>query len=146
MVGMGTIKIQMTFEVVTPESAEYGDFADHGFAEPGGWTYSIADESFSERCDKVGRDQALKDMCPEPEEFEYVDDALEFLSHYGPFEASCWPICENGHCWLTQADSDVDYSTGAETRLSFHIDAEYVNPRSGATIYIQPEIIRAAIA
>jgi hypothetical protein len=124
MVGMGTIKIQMTYEVVTPESAEDGDFADHGFAEPGGWTYSIADESFEERCKSVGRDQALKDMTPEPEEFDTVAEAVEFLSHYGPFEASCYPLCKSGghDCWVTQADSDVDYSTGAETRLSFHLE------------------------
>lgn len=124
MVDMGTIKIQMTYEVVTPESAEDGDFADHGFAEPGGWTYSIADESFEERCEKVGRDQALKDMCPEPEEFDSIGDAVEFLSHYGPFEASCYPLCTSGghDCWLTQADGDQDYSTGAVTRLSFHLE------------------------
>jgi hypothetical protein len=131
---MGTIKIQMTYEVVTPESTEDGESADHGFAEPGGWTYSIADEAFEERCESVGRDQALKDMCPEPEEFDTIGDAVDFLSHYGSFEASCWPLCNNGHCWLTQADGDTDYSTGAETRLSFHLEG--VTPNDHRTILL----------
>jgi hypothetical protein len=119
---MSSIKISMTFEVVTPESAEDGDMADHGFAEPGGWQYSIADEAFEARCKAVGRDQALKDMTPEPMEFEDTEEAVDFLAGYGSFEASCSPLCDNGHCWLTQADSDTDYSTGAETRLAFHLE------------------------
>lgn len=117
-----TIKILMTYDVVTPESAEDGDTADHGFAEPGGWTYSIADESFEERCKAVGREQALKDMTPEPLEFEDAEEAIDFLQGYGSFEPSCSPVCDNGHCWLTQADGDTDYSTGAVTRLSFHLE------------------------
>ena len=119
---MSNIKIQMTFETVTPESAEDGDVADHGFAEPGGWEYSIVDKCFQNRCEAVGREQALKDMRPEPLEFEDVEEAIEFLSGYGSFETSCSPICTNAHCWLTQADTDKDFSTGAETRLSFHLE------------------------
>jgi hypothetical protein len=130
---MSNIKIQMTFETVTPESAEDGDVADHGFAEPGGWEYSIVDNCFQNRCEAVGREQALKDMRPEPLEFEDAEEAIEFLSGYGSFETSCSPICTNAHCWLTQADTDKDFSTtqadtdkdfstGAETRLSFHLE------------------------
>ena len=117
-----TIKITMTYDVVTPESAEEGCTEDNGYAEPGGWTYSIADESFQERCKAVGREQALKDMTPEPLEFEDTEEAIDFLKSSGPFEASCSPTCDNGHCWLTQADGDTDYSTGAVTRLSFHLE------------------------
>lgn len=134
---MGTISIQITFDVVSPESAEDGDFADHGFYGEGGWKFSIADEAFEERCNKVGRDQALKDMTPEPDTFDTVDEAVDFLSNYGPFEASCHPLCDNGHCWLTQADGDTDYSTGEVTRLSFHVD--------GATPAEHKEILQGAL-
>lgn len=36
---------RVTFEVVTPESAEMGDFERSGFVEPGEWHYSLGDES-----------------------------------------------------------------------------------------------------
>jgi hypothetical protein len=132
------IKISMTFETVTPESAEDGDVADHGFAEPGGWEYSIYDDAFQARVAKDGRDQALKDMTPEPLEFEDVEEAVDFLQGYGSFETSCSPVCDNGHCWLTQADTDKDFSTGAETRLSFHLE--------GVTPAVHREIIEGAMA
>ena len=119
-----TIKIQMTYDVITPESAEGGDFADHGFAEPGGWEYSIFDDAFQARVAKDGREQALKDMTPEPLEFEDAEEAISFLEGYGSFEASCSPLCDSKHCWLMQADGEEDYTTGGRTRLSFHIDCD----------------------
>jgi hypothetical protein len=134
---MGTIKIQMTYDVVSPESAEHGDFADHGFYGPGGWQYSIADEEFQARCERVGREQALKDMTPEPEVVDSVEDAIDYIANYGPFEPSCYPPCDNGHCWLTQSDGDTDYSTGEVTRLALHID--------GASNAEHLEIIKALI-
>ena len=118
-----TIKIQMTFETVTPESAEHGDFADHGFAEPGGWKYSIADDNFQARVAKDGGEQALKDMTPEPLEFESVEDAVEFLTNSGPFEASDSTL--SAGTWLTQCSAAQDrdfFEKGEETRLSFHIE------------------------
>ena len=119
-----TITVQVTYDVTTPESAEHGDHADHGFWAPGGWQFSIADDEFHELCERVGRDQALKDMTPEPETFDNVDDAVDFIASYGPFESSCsLPPCANGHCWVTQVDPNMDYATGADTRLSFHVDA-----------------------
>jgi hypothetical protein len=125
-----TIKILMTYDTVTPESAEEGDFADHGFAAPGGWEFSIADEAFEARCERDGREKALADMTPAPEEFDSIEEAIDFLKDYGPFEASCYPTCNNGHCWVTQADGDTDYSTGAVTRLSFHLkDVDHATHR-----------------
>jgi len=137
---MSTIKIQITFDVVSPESAEHGDFADHGFYGEGGWKFSIADEDFYARCERDGREKALADMTPEPDTFDSVDDAVDFLSNYGPFEPSCHPLCESGghDCWLTQADGDEDYSTGEVTRLSFHLD--------GVTRAVRTEILMAALA
>ncbi len=122
------IKIRMTYETVTPESAEDGDFADHGFAQPGGWHFSIADDAFHEREKRDGREKALRDMTPEPMEFESVEDAIDELERYGSFEASTHPLprLTDGylrHCWLTQCDSDENYETGESLRYSFHLES-----------------------
>lgn len=121
------IKVQITYSVTTPESAEYGDSHDHGFYGPGGWKYSIADEAFQARCERDGREKALADMTPEPEVFDSVDDAVDYIERYGPFEASCGPsTCDNSHCWLTQTSPSEDrayFENGEDTRLSFHVEA-----------------------
>ena len=117
-----TIKIQMTYSTVTPESAEHGDYADHGFAEPGGWRYSVANEAFEERCKRDGRDKALADMTPAPMEFDSVEDAVAELERHGPFEPSSWPTVSE-HTWLT-GPADEDYSTGESTEYSFHVEAD----------------------
>jgi len=119
-----SITIQMTYSTVTPESAEHGDHADHGFAEPGGWRYSIADESFEARCKKDGRDKALKDMTPAPMEFDTVEDAVAELERHGPFEPSSYPTVD-AHTWLTGPTvEDRDYyEKGESTQYSFHVEA-----------------------
>ena len=119
-----SIKVQITYEKTTPESVENGETSDNGFCLGGGWFFSIADDDFRARCERDGREKALDDMTPDPEEFESLDDAVEFLRSYGPFEASCHPVRPGDHCWLTQSDTDVNYSTGEETRLSFHVEAD----------------------
>jgi hypothetical protein len=116
------IKIQITYEKITPESAEQGSVADHGFAEPGGWEYSIADQAFEARCAEVGREQALKEARPEPEEFATINDAVRFLLDNGPLESSSSVLDE--HTWLSQIDPGLDYATGEETRLSFHLETD----------------------
>jgi hypothetical protein len=116
------IKVQITYSVTTPESAEHGDHADHGFYGPGGWKYSIADEDFQARVKRDGRDKAIADMTPEQEVFESVDDAVEFISHAGPFEAS---VCGES-CTLSQVDPSGDrayYELGEDTRLDYHVEA-----------------------
>ena len=135
-----TIKIQMTYSTVTPESAEYGDHADHGFAEPGGWRYSIADDAFEARCKRDGREKALADMTPAPMEFDSVEDAVAELERHGPFEPSCLPLCGNGHCWLTGPTvEDRDYyEKGESTQYSFHVEAD--DPA------LVVEVLKAALA
>lgn len=112
------IKVSITYDVTTPESAEHGDHADHGFCGPGGWKYSIADDDFQERVKLVGRYQALEDMTPKPFTFDSIDEAVAFIKCDGPFES--------GGEWLTQTSPSCDrayYELGEDTRLSFHIDA-----------------------
>jgi len=121
------IKVQMTYSLTTPESMEHGDHADHadhGFAEPGGWRYSIADAAFEERAARDGRQKALADMRPEPLVFDTVDDAIEFLVVHGTLEPSCSSPCGNGHCWLTESEGTTDYTTGETVTLSFHLECD----------------------
>jgi len=118
-----TIKVTITFETTTPESAEHGDFADHGFYGRGGWKFSIADDNFQARVAKDGREKALKDMQPEAECFDSVEDAVEYIQCDGPFEASSSVIDER--TWLTQSSpiEDRDYfEKGESTRLSYHVE------------------------
>jgi hypothetical protein len=116
------IRIQMTYEKTTEESASNGENSDHGFAEPGGYEYSIADQSFHDRCEAIGRDAALAEKRPEPGSFDTINEAISFLEDYGPFEPSSSDL--NAHTWLTQSDPDRDMHSGEETRLSFHLECD----------------------
>lgn len=118
------IKIQMTYSTTTHESAEHGDFADHGFYGPGGWKYSIADEDFYARVERDGREKALADMTPEPESFESVEDAVDFIAGYGSFDGIPAPVA--GCLSLYQADAIQDrafFEDGEHTRLCLHVEA-----------------------
>lgn len=114
--------IQICYEIITPESAEYGEAADHGFYGPGGWTFSITDDEFNALADRVGHTEAVKQMTPEPSVFGSVEDVINFLNQYGPFEASSHPVIHYRGIWLIQSSPSVDYATGEEIRLSFHFD------------------------
>lgn len=80
---MGLIRV--TYETITPESAEQGDFADHGWIDEAGTKYSVA-------------------------------EVIALV-------AGCEPSSSHFHrgVWYTQADGDTDYSTGEETRRSYHL-------------------------
>jgi hypothetical protein len=120
-----TIAIQITYDVTTHESAEEGDTADNGFYGPGGWKYSISDDSFYERVEAVGREQALKDMTPDPVIFNSVEEAVGFIQRDGPFEASSSAPYDE-HTWLTQSGpiENRDYfEKGEHCHLSYHITA-----------------------
>ena len=119
-----SIKVSITYDMTTGESAEHGDTADHGFYGPGGWKYSIADESFCKRVKAVGQEQALKDMTPEPEVFESTEDAVRFLEHSGPFDGNIEPVA--GCLSLYQYEPIQDrayFEDGESTRLCFHVEA-----------------------
>jgi hypothetical protein len=114
------IEIQMTYDIVTPESAANGDFEDHGFAEPRGRLYSTADKHFDNLVCYIGYEEALKQMTPEPERFSDLDEAVNFLSNYEPLEPSSSHFHEG--VWYTQVESE-DFRTGKSMTFSFHIKA-----------------------
>ena len=118
-----SIKVTITYETTTPESAECGDFADHGFYGRGGWKFSIANDAFQVRVANDGREKALKDMQPDAEYFDSIEKAVDYIQSDGPFEASSSVVDE--HTWLTQTSplEDRDYfEKGESTRLSYHVE------------------------
>ena len=101
----------ITFDVVTPESAEHGDFAETG--------YIVKDRPIviDEDCDAItAAVKLIQDNC-------------------GHVEASCSTI-DRYTSWI-QSDGGMDYSTGAETRHNVHLegysDAEMVAVAAGLT-------------
>lgn len=96
------ITIAFTYDTVTPESAEDGDFADHGFYEPGGWFYSVAESGYTPEKDST-----------RPWKIGELKRAIE--------SARDLRIYEDSGSWWSSVDPDTDYSTGEDTRYSLHV-------------------------
>lgn len=81
----------VTYALVTPESAEDGDYAETGFVEPGEWKTPIA--------------SAL---------------ALDGDYHMTLREARdlCWPVYDEGY-WFSN-EADPDFETGAYETRNLH--------------------------
>jgi hypothetical protein len=122
---MSNIKVTITYDTTTPESAEHGEFADHGFYGRGGWKFSIADDNYQARVAKDGHAKAFKDMQPDAECFDSVESAVDYIQSDGPFEASDSAIGEG--TWLTQISPLEDrdfFEKGESTRLSYHVKCD----------------------
>ena len=99
------MKARFCYQTVTPESAEHGDFADHGFYLPGGWKFSLNElgDKASEGVDLVqDNGYSLRDVIQAAKDLgiQSQPDADWFYSH---------PSIE-------------DYSTGEEVSYSLHIE------------------------
>jgi hypothetical protein len=96
--------IKISYDVVTPESAEIGDFADSGWEDEEG-------------------------VCIDPDEFDVEEHGSELTAVVNlavkaignGVEASTYPTCCPGRTWYTKIDADKDYSDGSEKRLSYHL-------------------------
>lgn len=98
-------RIKKTYEVVTPESAEQGDFAETGWE------------------DEVGAEIAPDEFDLEEHDGDESAAAVALaVKHIGRcVEASDYPRCHPGHTWYTDSDPDRDYEDGSETRYSYHL-------------------------
>src|SRR5262245_15611974 len=85
-------RFRVTYDIVTPESAEDGDVADAGWAGPGGWKFAVDD--------------------PGPHELSL----REAIYTAGGYAGGCYDCGR----WVDRIDSDTDYRTGEETRYSLH--------------------------
>lgn len=88
------ITIDFTFQTVTPESAEHGDFDSHGFITPGMWKFDVDDyeRNIWKRGDLAG--------------------LVSFAQSLG--------ITSDGDS-LYSIDPDIDYTTGESTTYGMHI-------------------------
>ena len=102
---MSERRIRISYDVVTSESAEIGDFADTGWENEEG-------------------------VCIDPDDLdveEYGSEsaavvALAVKTIGNGVEASDYPRCCPGHTWYTEIDGETDYSDGSVKRLSYHLD------------------------
>lgn len=88
----------VTYDVVTPESAEHGDTAENGYALPGGWRFP-ADTVIGKPAEIAA--VALR-----------LGAAIDMLG--------CLENSSDGFTYY-ECDGTTDYRTGAETRLAFHV-------------------------
>src|ERR1035437_9001811 len=83
----------VTYEIVTPESAEHGDAAERGFAMPYGWQFELSamTDADVKACALTLRQAAGM--------VGYVEDSGR---------------------WFSETDGRQDYKKGAETRFDLH--------------------------
>ncbi len=98
-------RIRISYDVVTPESAEIGDFAENGWEDEEGVLIAPDDCDVEEHGDELSAVVAL---------------AVDTIGN--GVEASDYPRCCPGHTWYTEIDGEEDYSDGSVKRLSYHLD------------------------
>jgi len=98
-------RIRISYDVVTPESAAQGDFAENGWENEEGVCIDPDDCDIEE----AGNELAAIVAC-----------AVDTIGN--GVEASDYPRCSPGQTWYTDCDADIDYSDGSEKRLSYHLD------------------------
>lgn len=136
----------ITYQIVTPESAEQGELSGAGWVRPsdgaqipqGEETYGFTSEQWDawllewvgpppeiepfETDDVPG--WAVEHACRVPMigDFLMALRCLRLISEGGYTEPSYHPFDGKSKAWFQQADGDTDYTTGAETRKSLHFD------------------------
>lgn len=104
--------MRITYEVVTPESAEHGDAEERGFIAPGLFNLKVpVEESLNEEDWPKGS----------------LDWDLQAAARY--LGTGCM---EDSGRWFTTTDPERDFRTGAETTYSLHPDG--VTPSSYARL------------
>ncbi len=96
--------IKITYDIVTEESAMIGDFAESGWENKEGVIINPDSDDIEEYDGELNAVVALV--------VKQIGNCVE---------ASDYPVCAPGHTWYTEIDPSVDYSTGEEKTLSFHL-------------------------
>jgi hypothetical protein len=102
-------RFHVTYDTVTPESAEDGGVADSGFVDSRGNEWSMADSPVGPAFAPIKADHALT-----------LREALDLLG-----------VLEDGGSGSSYYESDgrLDYGDGSETRYAFHLP-DNVTPSS----------------
>ena len=112
------MKASFTYQIVTEESAENGDFAEHGWILPGRWEFPLQDD-----------DGHHEDILAQARSGEFD---LTGLSEVVSFAKSLGIYTGKGADWFYSVDDDLDCSTGE--RRSYCLHLEGVTPASKARI------------
>ena len=102
------MKASFTYQTVTPESAEQGDFSEHGWILPGMWKSALQDE-----------DGHHEDVLADARRGEFdLTDLGEIVS----FAQSLGIDTGEGADWFYSTDPDVDLETGEDTTYCLHLE------------------------
>ena len=99
-------KFSITYATVTPESAEYGDYAEHGWIMPGYWQYPLENSE--------GYNENVLEQAKTGEFNLSLSDAINFARELG--------IYGNDGNWFSTIDPSEDYQTGESTMYSLHLE------------------------
>lgn len=99
-------KWTVTYHTITQESAEDGDFADHGFVTSGNW-HTSTDTVMEELAACTTEEEKTKVW-----ESYRIDSLKEALNYVNPAE-------DSGR-WFSEVDPDIDYRTGEDEYRSLH--------------------------
>ncbi len=97
-------RIKITYDIVTEKSSIVGDFAESGWENEEGVIIETDIVDIEEYDGELNAVVAL---------------AVKQIGNC--VEASDYPVCAPGNTWYTEIDPSVDYSTGEEKTLSFHL-------------------------
>lgn len=118
----------ITYDEVTPESAEDGDFSDHGYVV-GGWDVSTRDAPVGADFKAWCTEQWVEDYHIEADEEEGESDAEAIVATMRGkgFDRYSEPNMWGGNgtqpaSAYTKDEGCIDYSTGTTRRETFHID------------------------
>lgn len=125
------IKYTLCYQVVTPESAEHGDFAEHGFMDENGNRFKLEPECYGEEAGKFKEDNTL------------TADGLAALVYVAERHGIEY---DGGADWANSIDPDIDYNTGEEATYSLHVENNrhwhHVMKALGKTDMSQRELYR----
>jgi hypothetical protein len=95
------VRFHVTYDTVTPESAEDGGYADSGFVDAGGWRDSMADSPTGPAFAPIKAEYGLS-----------LREAIGLMS--------CLEDGGSGFSYY-ETDGRENYRTGESTRYAFHL-------------------------
>ena len=125
----------VTYDRVTPESAEDGDTSEAGFYVAGGWHHDMKHEPSPSESPEAAElwesTKAAATCAVEPDEYDIEDAggeesraAVALMVRVLRDEGASEPSCSNGgpDTWYTTPDGHEDYTTGERTTYSYHLN------------------------
>lgn len=118
-------RIQITYDVITPESCEQGDYAESGFENEEGVLIAPDELDIEEHETELAAVAYLA--------------AKEIRDRGGVEPSSSW---FHPGIWYSTVDPDQDYGTGEDTCYSFHLDGFTEEEEKAIHDYLFPVVRR----